>query len=141
MWDKPRGVASLRMRRMYHVRTECFRPRTENICLVAGHADCVRCRRRPLGAGITRVVDQERRLAADTCASAAEFLSHPNALTPGCLIQDVSLPGLNGFDVQSLVADRPHLPVIFITGCGDIPMTVRAMKAGAVEFLTKPFEG
>jgi FixJ family two-component response regulator len=75
------------------------------------------------------------------CASAAEFLSHPNALTPGCLIQDVALPGLNGFDLLSLVADRPHLPVIFITGCGDIPMTVRAMKAGAVEFLTKPIEG
>ena len=75
------------------------------------------------------------------CASAAEFLSRPNALTPGCLILDVALPGLNGFDLQRLVADRPHLPVIFITGCGDIPMTVRAMKAGAVEFLTKPFDG
>jgi FixJ family two-component response regulator len=75
------------------------------------------------------------------CASAAEFLSRPGVLTPSCLILDVALPGLSGFDLLSLVADRPHLPVIFISGCGDIPMTVRAMKAGAVEFLTKPFEG
>jgi len=75
------------------------------------------------------------------CASAAEFLSRPSALTPGCLILDVALPGLSGFDLLSLVADRPYLPVIFISGCGDIPMTVRAMKAGAVEFLMKPFEG
>ena len=58
-----------------------------------------------------------------------------------CLILDVSLPGLNGLDLQKRVAaDRPDMPIIFITGHGDVPMTVRAMKAGAVEFLTKPFD-
>jgi FixJ family two-component response regulator len=73
-------------------------------------------------------------------ASAQEFLSHPRALIPSCLILDVSLPGLNGLDLQKLVAvERPDMPIIFITGYGDVPMTVRAMKAGAVEFLTKPF--
>jgi FixJ family two-component response regulator len=60
-------------------------------------------------------------------------------LTPNCLVLDVSLPDLNGLDLQKLVADRIEMPIIFITGYGDVPMTVRAMKAGAVEFLTKPF--
>jgi FixJ family two-component response regulator len=73
-------------------------------------------------------------------ASAQEFLARPRALTPNCLILDVSLPDLNGLDLQKLVADRVEMPIIFITGYGDIPMTVRAMKAGAVEFLTKPFD-
>jgi FixJ family two-component response regulator len=73
-------------------------------------------------------------------ASAQEFLARPRALTPNCLILDVSLPDLNGLDLQKLVADRIDMPIIFITGYGDIPMTVRAMKAGAVEFLTKPFD-
>jgi FixJ family two-component response regulator len=71
--------------------------------------------------------------------SAREFLSHPRVLAPNCLVLDVTLPDLNGLDLQALVADRIEMPIIFITGYGDVPMTVRAMKAGAVEFLTKPF--
>jgi FixJ family two-component response regulator len=73
-------------------------------------------------------------------ASAREFLARPRALTPSCLVLDVSLPDLNGLDLQKLVADRVDMPVIFITGHADIPTTVRAMKAGAIEFLTKPFD-
>jgi len=77
---------------------------------------------------------------AETFASAQEFLDHPRAHLPSCLILDVSLPGLNGLELQQRVsAERTDMPIIFITGHGDIPMTVRAMKAGAVEFLTKPF--
>jgi FixJ family two-component response regulator len=76
----------------------------------------------------------------ETFASAQEFLSHPPVLVPNCLVLDVSLPGLNGLDLQKrIAADRIDMPIIFITGYGDVPMTVRAMKAGAVEFLTKPF--
>jgi FixJ family two-component response regulator len=74
-------------------------------------------------------------------ASAREFLARSRALTPSCLVLDVSLPDLNGLDLQKLVADRTDMPVIFVTGHIDIPTTVRAMKAGAVEFLTKPFDG
>ncbi len=60
---------------------------------------------------------------------------------PGCLVLDVRLPGVSGLELQEqLSRSRPDLPIVFITGHGDIPMTVRAMKAGAVEFLTKPFE-
>lgn len=76
----------------------------------------------------------------ETFASAQGFLSRPRTLSPSCLVLDVSLPDLNGLDLQKLVADRTDMPVIFITGYGDIPMTVQAMKAGAVEFLTKPFD-
>ncbi|HKI25166.1 MAG TPA: response regulator transcription factor [Candidatus Sulfotelmatobacter sp.] len=77
---------------------------------------------------------------AETFASAQDFLNHPRAALPSCLILDVSLPGLNGLELQQRVAaERTDLPIIFITGHGDIPMTVRAMKAGAIEFLTKPF--
>jgi FixJ family two-component response regulator len=76
----------------------------------------------------------------ETFASAQEFLDYPRVLVPNCLVLDVSLPGLNGLDLQRLVAgDRRDMPIIFITGYGDVPMTVQAMKAGAVEFLTKPF--
>ena len=75
----------------------------------------------------------------ETFASAQEFLSRPRELAPNCLVLDVSLPDLSGLDLQKLVADRIEMPIIFITGYGDVPMTVRAMKAGAVEFLTKPF--
>jgi FixJ family two-component response regulator len=72
--------------------------------------------------------------------SAQEFLSRPHVLVPSCLVLDVTLPGLNGLDLQKRVAvDRTDMPIIFITGHGDVPMTVQAMKAGAVEFLTKPF--
>ncbi len=77
---------------------------------------------------------------AETFESAQEFLAHPRVLDPSCLILDVSLPDLNGLELQERVAiDRQDMPIIFITGHGDIPMTVRAMRAGAVEFLTKPF--
>src|SRR2546428_4539945 len=76
-----------------------------------------------------------------TFASALEFLARPRALVPSCLVLDISLPGLNGLDLQKQVAvERPDLPIIFITGYGDVPKTVQAMKAGAVEFLTKPFD-
>ena len=76
----------------------------------------------------------------ETFASAQEFLDYPRVLVPNCLVLDVSLPGLNGLDLQRLVAgERTDMPIIFITGYGDVPMTVQAMKAGAVEFLTKPF--
>src|SRR3981081_1573277 len=76
----------------------------------------------------------------ETFASAQEFLSRPRALAPSCLVLDVTLPDLNGLDLQKRVAvDRMDMPIIFITGYGDVPMTVQAMKAGAVEFLTKPF--
>jgi len=76
----------------------------------------------------------------ETFASAQDFLDYPRVLVPNCLVLDVSLPGLNGLDLQRLVAgDRRDMPIIFITGYGDVPMTVQAMKAGAVEFLTKPF--
>ena len=75
----------------------------------------------------------------ESCASAQEFLSRPRVAVPSCLVLDVSLPGLNGLELQQRLADRTDLPIIFITGYGDVPMTVRAMKAGAVEFLTKPF--
>jgi len=75
-----------------------------------------------------------------TFASAQEFLAHPRPLVPSCLVLDVSLPDLNGLDLQKRVAsDRTDMPIIFITGYGDVPMSVQAMKAGAVEFLTKPF--
>jgi FixJ family two-component response regulator len=76
----------------------------------------------------------------ETFESAQEFLSRPRALVPSCLVLDITLPGLNGLDLQKRVAvDRTDMPIIFITGYGDVPMTVQAMKAGAVEFLTKPF--
>ena len=76
----------------------------------------------------------------ETFASAQEFLARPRVLAPSCLVLDVCLPDLNGLDLQKRVAaDRTDMPIIFITGYGDVPMTVQAMKAGAVEFLTKPF--
>ena len=72
-------------------------------------------------------------------ASAHDFLSRPRVAVPSCLVLDVTLPGLNGLELQQQLADRTDMPIIFITGYGDVPMSVRAMKAGAVEFLTKPF--
>jgi FixJ family two-component response regulator len=77
---------------------------------------------------------------AELCESAPEFLSRPKVAAPNCLVLDVNLPGLNGLDLQKQIAsDRADMPIIFISGYGDVPSTVRAMKAGAVEFLTKPF--
>ena len=76
----------------------------------------------------------------ETFASAQEFLTRPRALVPSCLVLDFSLPGLTGLELQKRIAvERTDMPIIFITGHGDVPMTVKAMKAGAVEFLTKPF--
>jgi FixJ family two-component response regulator len=76
----------------------------------------------------------------ETFCSADEFLHHPRAATASCLVLDLTLPGLNGLELQERIAvDRSDMPIIFISGYGDVPKTVRAMKAGAVEFLTKPF--
>jgi FixJ family two-component response regulator len=76
----------------------------------------------------------------ETYPSAQAFLSRPRPDVPSCLVLDVSLPGLSGLDLQTRLGVRSDLPIIFITGHGDVPMSVRAMKAGAVEFLTKPFD-
>src|SRR5712671_4514282 len=79
-------------------------------------------------------------LRVETFASAHEFLRTERPNLPGCVVLDVELPGLSGLDLQrELAANGVKLPIIFITGYGDIPMSVRAMKAGAMEFLTKPF--
>jgi FixJ family two-component response regulator len=77
---------------------------------------------------------------AETFATAQAFLARPRVTVPCCLVLDVSLPGLNGLELQQRLAERQEMPIIFITGYGDVPMSVRAMKAGAVEFLTKPFK-
>jgi len=75
-----------------------------------------------------------------TFASAQEFLARPRVFVPSCLVLDVALPDLNGLDLQErIAADRNEMPIIFITGHGDVPTTVRAMKAGALEFFTKPY--
>ena len=76
----------------------------------------------------------------ETFVSAQEFLSRPHSPVPCCLVLDVTLPGLSGLELQKQLAERTDMPIIFITGHGDVPMTVQAMKAGAVEFLTKPFK-
>jgi FixJ family two-component response regulator len=76
---------------------------------------------------------------SETFASAQAFLAWPRAVIPCCLVLDVRIPGLGGLELQQQLAARSDTPIIFITGYGDVPMTVRAMKAGAVEFLTKPF--
>ena len=77
----------------------------------------------------------------ETFSTAVDFLARPRTITPSCLVLDVSLPDLNGLELQKLIAsERTDMPIIFITGHGDVPMTVQAMKAGAVEFLTKPFD-
>lgn len=75
---------------------------------------------------------------AECFASAEEFLAHPRAIQPGCLLLDVSLPQLDGLALQEIVADRVEMPVVFVTDRRDVGTSVRAMKAGAVDFLTKP---
>ena len=75
----------------------------------------------------------------ETFTSAREFMCRPRATVPCCLVLDVTLPGLNGLELQQQLAERTEMPIMFITGYGDVPMSVKAMKAGAVEFLTKPF--
>jgi FixJ family two-component response regulator len=78
---------------------------------------------------------------AETFASAQEFLARPRAVVPSCLILDVTLPDLDGLELQERIAsERTDMPIIFLTGIADIAMTVRAMKRGALEFLTKPFD-
>ena len=117
------------------------------------HCDEVRCFPMPPASPVIFVVDddisvreslelliRQEGLAVETFNSAREFLARPRVSVPSCLILDVSLPGLNGLELQKrIVLDRREMPIIFITGHGDIPMTVQAMKAGAIEFLTKPF--
>jgi FixJ family two-component response regulator len=76
----------------------------------------------------------------ETFSSAEEFINCPREFLPSCLVLDITMPGLNGLELQKrLAVDRPDMPIIFLTGSADIPMTVQAMKSGAVEFLTKPF--
>ena len=75
----------------------------------------------------------------ETFASAEDFLARSRADVPSCLVLDVALPSLTGLDLQKRIVDRADMPIIFITGYGDVPTTVQAMKAGAAEFLTKPF--
>lgn len=80
-------------------------------------------------------------LRSETYASAQDFLTRPRAMVPNCLVLDVRLPDLDGLALQNHIASqRTDMPIIFITGYGDVPMTVQAMKAGAVEFLMKPFD-
>jgi FixJ family two-component response regulator len=76
----------------------------------------------------------------ETFPSATDFLAHPRLGGPSCLVLDVSLPDLNGLDLQKRIVDWTDMPIIFITGYGDVPTSVQAMKAGAAEFLTKPFD-
>ncbi|MDQ3257742.1 MAG: response regulator transcription factor, partial [Acidobacteriota bacterium] len=79
-------------------------------------------------------------LRVETFASAQQFLASPRAGVPSCLVLDVKMPGISGLDLQQRMAEvNIEIPIVFITGHGDIPTSVRAMKAGAVEFLTKPF--
>jgi FixJ family two-component response regulator len=82
---------------------------------------------------------ESARWQTETFASAQAFLSRPNPTGPCCLVLDVTMPGLGGLELQQQLVERTQMPIIFITGHGDVPTTVRAMKAGAVEFLTKPF--
>src|ERR1700722_3979896 len=78
---------------------------------------------------------------AETFASAQEFLARPRSVVPSCLILDVTLPDLNGLELQErIAAERTDMPIIFLSGIADIAMTVKAMKRGALEFLTKPFD-
>jgi FixJ family two-component response regulator len=76
---------------------------------------------------------------AEMFQSAQEFLSRPRPTVPCCLVLDITMPGLSGLELQQRIAERSEMPIIFLSGYGDVPSTVRAMRAGAVEFLTKPF--
>ena len=101
---------------------------------------------------IVFIVDDDRRicealsellstfdLRVVTFGSAAEYLAYPKPDLPACLLLDVDLPGINGLDLQSQIEGGEHPQIVFLTGHGDIPSSVRAMKAGAIDFLTKPF--
>ena len=92
-------------------------------------------------ASVRESLDQKIRASGwrtSTASSAEEFLSRPRVMAPGCLLMELRLPGLSGLHLQRLVLDRTELPVIFMSGAADIPTTVTAMRAGALEFLTKP---
>ena len=124
-------------------------PRNTSLCVASTLRPCPMARTTPIVCILdddVSVRESLELLIADAgwrpeaFASARDFLDRPRTLTSSCLVLDVSLPDLNGLELQKrLAADRPEMPIIFITGHGDIPMTVQAMKAGAVEFLTKPF--
>ncbi|MEO8751411.1 MAG: response regulator [Casimicrobiaceae bacterium] len=101
---------------------------------------------------IVFIVDDDRRIRESLCellstydlpavafATAAEYIAHAKPEAPSCLVLDVELPDINGLDLQRQIAHGKHPPIVFITGHGDIPASVRAIKAGAVDFLTKPF--
>ena len=91
--------------------------------------------------GLESLIRSAAGCRVETFASAQEFLARPNTEAPNCLILDLQLPGLSGLDVQKRMAEvGPEIPIVFLTGHGNIPASVRAMKAGAVEFLTKPFD-
>src|SRR5437762_3638078 len=118
----------------------------------AGHVDEVEGRHMSDVASIVFVVDDDVSVREsldlliraagwrpETFESAVAFLSRPRPTLPCCLVLDVTLPGLSGLELQQQLAERTDMPIIFITGHGDVPMSVQAMKAGAVEFLTKPF--
>jgi len=90
--------------------------------------------------GLSRLI-RSAGFAVEIFARADEFLEHPANGGPGCVLIDLRMPGMNGLELQDAIAAAEHpLPVIFISGDGDIPTTVKAMKAGAVDFLTKPFD-
>lgn len=92
-------------------------------------------------AALTRLLLSDG-LAACPCATTRAFLEAYDASIAGCVVLDLSMPGMNGLELQALLRERGvGCPVIFLTGCGDIPTSVRAMKAGAVDFLTKPVDG
>lgn len=89
--------------------------------------------------GLTEYLEASR-INVATFATGREYLDAPKPDAPSCLVLDVRLPDVDGFELQAQMSDSPHPPIIFITGHGDIPMTVRAMKLGAVDFLSKPFQ-
>lgn len=104
---------------------------TDTVCVVEDDASV-----REALAGLIRSAGWD----VQVYASAQEFLANPMAVRPSCLVLDVGLPGLSGLDLQERMSElHSEIPIVFITGQGDIPMSVRAMKAGAIEFLTKPF--
>jgi len=90
--------------------------------------------------GLGRLV-RSAGFTVETFAAASEFLQRPATAAPGCVLIDLRMPGMNGLELQEAIAAAGHtMPVIFMTGAGDVPSTVTAMKAGALDFLTKPFD-
>ncbi len=114
----------------YNCSTHTFESRTTPVVFVVDSDAAVRETLEPLLSS----AGWEPRMIA----SAEEFLEQPREMTPACLLLELALPGLSGLDLQRLVRDRPELPIIFMSAHADVPTTVRAMKGGAFEFLTKP---